>query len=65
MFFKNKIIKKFRNKLKNIKIKQKETLKNERNKFISVLSHDIKTPILAQNQGLELLLNNNFDRNAP
>ena len=65
MFFKNKIIKKFRNKLKNIKIKQKETLKKERNKFISVLSHDIKTPILAQNQGLELLLNNNFDRLLP
>ena len=62
MFFRNKILKKYKNKLKNIKEKQKNLFQNERNKFISILNHDIKTPILAQNQSLELLLGEHFGK---
>ena len=60
MFFKKRIIKKFKEKLRNSKIRQKELIKKERNKFISILNHDIKTPVLAQNQSLKLLLEGNF-----
>ena len=61
MFFKRKIIKKYRAKLNKLKSKYQQNLKNERNKFISILNHDIKTPILAQNQSLEFILNSWFD----
>ena len=37
-------------------------LKEERNKFISILNHDIKTPILAQIQALELILKSYFGK---
>ena len=60
MFFKKRIIKKFKEKLRNSKIRQKELLKQERNQIISILNHDIKTPVLAQNQSLKLLLEGNF-----
>lgn len=60
MFFKKNILKKYRKKLRQIKNKYDLKLQNERNKFVSILNHDIKTPILAQNQSLELLLNNTF-----
>lgn len=60
MFFKKEIIRKYRKKLKNIKTKEKNLLKQERNKVISILNHDIKTPILAQNQSLDLLLGGSF-----
>ena len=60
MFFKKEIIRKYRKKLKNIKIKEKKFLQEERNKIISILNHDIKTPILAQNQSLNLLLEGGF-----
>jgi len=56
MFFKKRILKKFRQKLKNIKNKFKIKQNIERNKIISILNHDVKTPILAQNQSLKLLL---------
>ena len=42
MFFKKEIIKKYRKKLKNIKLKEKKSLQEERNKIISILNHDIK-----------------------
>jgi len=60
MFFKKRIIKKFRQKLKNIKIKEIEKSKKEKEQIISILNHDIKTPILAQNQSLRLLLEGGF-----
>ncbi len=60
MFFKRRILKKYKERLKNAKIKQNEALKKERNQIISILNHDIKTPILAQNQSLKLLLSGNF-----
>jgi predicted nuclease of restriction endonuclease-like RecB superfamily len=56
MFFKNRFLKKYREKLRKIKNKHTLILQHERNKFVSILNHDIKTPILAQNQSLELLL---------
>lgn len=56
MFFRKRFLKKYREKLNKIKNKHRNDLKNERNKYISILNHDIKTPILAQNQGLRLLL---------
>lgn len=60
MFFKRIFLKKYKEKLKKIKNRYKLNFQNERNKFISILNHDIKTPILAQNQSLELLLKNVF-----
>ncbi len=36
-------------------------LSQERVRFVSILNHDIKTPILAQNRALELLLKNRED----
>ena len=60
MFFKKEIIKKYRKKLKNIKSKEKKLFEEEKNKIISILNHDIKTPILAQNQSLNLLLEGGF-----
>lgn len=60
MFFKKKIIRKYRQKLKNIKNKNIKSRTNERNKIVSILNHDIKTPVLAQNQSLKLLLDGNF-----
>lgn len=65
MFFKKNIIKKYREKLKKIKLKNKEKLKNEYNNFIRILNHDIKTPLLAQNRGLELILNEKFGKISP
>lgn len=61
MFFKKRFLKKYKEKLKKIKNRFENDLKNERNKYISILNHDIKTPILAQNQGLRLLLEKNND----
>lgn len=58
MLFKKRFLKKYKEKLKKIKIKNQNILKEERNKYLSILNHDIKTPILAQNQALELLLQN-------
>lgn len=60
MFFKKKFLKKYKQKLKRIKERFRNALKEERNKFNSILNHDIKTPILAQNQSLALLLNGTF-----
>ena len=60
MFFKNRFLKKYREKLRKIKNKHTLILQHERNKFVSILNHDIKTPILAQNQSLELLLKEVF-----
>lgn len=60
MFFRKNIIKKYRKKLKNIRNKYSKLITDERNRFISILKHDIKTPILAQNQSLKLLLNEYF-----
>ena len=61
MFFRKNFFKIYRKHLKKIKIKHQLDLTIERNKFISILNHDIKTPILAQNQSLEFILNSWFD----
>ncbi|MBE7708557.1 MAG: HAMP domain-containing histidine kinase [Cyanobacteria bacterium SIG27] len=61
MFFKRKFFKKYREKLNKIKSKYEKSINIERNKFISILNHDIKTPILAQKQSLEFLLNSWFE----
>ena len=60
MFFKKVFLKKFKNKLKKYKNHYDLKLKNEKEKIYSILNHDIKTPILAQNQSLELLLKGVF-----
>ena len=60
MFFKSHFLKKYKQKLKRLKMRQNLILNQERAKFSSILNHDIKTPILAQNQSLELLLKNTF-----
>ena len=60
MLLKKIIIQKYRKKLKKIKSKHSEELQKERNRFICILNHDIKTPLLAQIQSLELILKNQF-----
>ncbi len=62
MFFKKKFLKKYKEKLKRIQNKNKNVLKEERNKFISILNHDIKTQILAQNQVLKIFLENSLEK---
>lgn len=56
MFFKKTFKRIYRKKLKKIKEKYSNSFFQERAKFISILNHDVKTPILAQNQALKLLL---------
>ena len=60
MFFKKNFIRKYKEKISRLKNRYDKKLKDEKNKFLCVLNHDIKTPLLAQIQTLELLLNNNF-----
>jgi len=62
MLFRKYFLSKYRKKLKKIKNKQKELINLEKIKFINTLLHDIKTPILAQIQSLELLLNDSFGK---
>ena len=62
MFFKKKLIKKIKNKIKQIKSRYNEKLQKERNKFTCILNHDIKTPLLAQIQSLELILKDKFGK---
>ena len=62
MFFKKRFLKKYKEKLKRIQNKSKNVLKEERNKFISILNHDIKTQILAQNQVLKIFLENSLEK---
>ena len=62
MFFKKKLIKKIRNKIRQIKNRYNEKLQKERNKFTCILNHDIKTPLLAQIQSLELVLKERFGK---
>ncbi len=60
MFFKKNIKKIYKNKIKKIKNKYEKKLQKERNRFICVLNHDVKTPILAQIRSLELLMEGSF-----
>ena len=60
MLYREKIFKKVRKKFKKIKNKYETKLKNIRNKYTCILTHDIKTPLLAQNQTLKLLCENHF-----
>lgn len=60
--FKKYLISKYRKKLKKIRKKYNEKVIVEKTRYINTLHHDIKTPILAQIQSLELLLNNSFGR---
>ena len=53
--YKRKIRKIYKKKLKKIKQRFNSLLQNEKNKFIRILRHDIKTPLLAQIQTLKLL----------
>ena len=62
MFFKKKLIKKIKEKFKKIKSRYNEKLQKERNKFTCILNHDIKTPLLAQIQSLELILKERFGK---
>lgn len=60
MFYRKKLFKKTKQKFKKIKDKYEIKLKNLRNKYTCILTHDIKTPLLAQNQTLKLLCQNHF-----
>ena len=59
--FKKNLIRRIRKILKKQRQKYLDFFDAERKKFISVLNHDIKTPILAQNQALEILLKDSDD----
>lgn len=50
----------YKNKIKKIKTNYNNKFKTELNRLICTLNHDIKTPILAQIQSLELLLEGVF-----
>lgn len=56
MLFKKQIKQKYRNLIQ----KYKNKIKEQKNNFICLLNHDIKTPILAHIQTLELLIKNDF-----
>lgn len=62
MFFKRKILKKIKNKFKKIRQKNKLELQKEKSKFARILNHEIKTALLSQSQGLELILKNKFGK---
>ena len=62
MFFGKRLKRKYREKLKKIKNRYSKRIGDEQNKYISILSHEIKTPLLAQKRSLELLLEGKFDR---
>lgn len=56
MFLFKKFKKIYKEKIKKLKARYDTKLKDERTKFVSILNHDIKTPLLAQIQGLKLVL---------
>ena len=60
MLFEQKFKKIYKNKIKRIKKRYNKKFKEKINRLNSVLTHDIKTPVLAQIQSLELILNQNF-----
>lgn len=60
MLLEKKFKKIYRNKIRKIKNNYKKKFQNEINRLISTLNHDIKTPILAQIQSLELILGGVF-----
>ena len=65
MFLINKFKKIYKQKIKKIKSRYNLKLKQEREKYISILNHDIKTPLLAQIQSLELLHDEKFGEISP
>lgn len=60
MLLKKRFRKIYKNKIKKIKNNYNKKIKLELNRLICTLNHDIKTPILAQIQSLELLLKGSF-----
>jgi len=62
MLFKNRIVKRLRAILKRNRKKYLQKLEDERNKYVCILTHDVKTPLLAQSQTLELLLGGHFGK---
>ncbi len=60
MFTKKRLRKVYKEKIRRINSKYQKKLQAERNKFNCILTHDIKTPLLAQIQSLELLLKGEF-----
>jgi len=66
MFLKNYFKKIYKKRIKKLIQKNNKKIYQERNKLINILNHDIKTPILAQIQALELILkneNSDFNKN--
>lgn len=62
MFFKKKIIEKYRKKLAGIKSKNKEKLFQQKQEFSGILNHSIKTVLLAHCNCLELFLKGKFGK---
>lgn len=60
MFFKKKLLKKIKNKFKKMRQKNYIELQREKSKFARILNHEIKTALLSQSQGLELILKGSF-----
>lgn len=55
--FRKRFLKIYKEKLKNLRLKFTRNFQKEMSKFTCILNHDVKTPLLAQNQILELVLN--------
>ncbi len=64
MLFQNKIkalfFKKYRKQIIRLKSRYKSYSKDEKNRLICILNHDIKTPLLAQIQAVKMVLNKKF-----
>ena len=65
MFFKKRIIKKFKEKLIKIKHFNNLKLSEQKTEFSKILNHDIKTALLAQSNCLELFLKGRFGKIPP
>jgi len=62
MFFKKRIIRKYREKLLKIKNQNKEKILSQKLEFSKILNHDIKTVVLAQENCLNMILKENFGK---
>ena len=65
MFFKKRFLKKFKEKLYKIRLKNNQKFLNSKKEFSKTLRHDVKTVLLAQNNCLELLLKGKFGQILP
>lgn len=62
MFFKKRIIKKIKEKFRRMRKRSSLELQKEKSRFSKILNHEIKTALLSQIQGMELILKEKFGK---